>query len=119
MAAMKASKAKQAMKKPQPMKKVSARLARRRVWTGKPTKLSGRCLNKDDFMKNKRGKIVSKKKSEAASNNFWIKCSIQARKDLKFRPEGFMRMKVGKLWYNATIELFRNTHQPIDLTAGC
>lgn len=46
-------------------------------------------LGKDDLVKNKRGKIVSKEASERCKKNYegsdaqrWIKCSQQAAKDL-------------------------------------
>ena len=41
---------------------------RLRVWKGELKKTSGG-LTKDDLIKNKRGKIVSKRKSEAAKKN--------------------------------------------------
>ena len=41
---------------------------RMRVWKGELKKTTGG-LRKQDLMKNKRGKIVSRKKSEAAKKN--------------------------------------------------
>ena len=49
------------IKRKSPLKKLSARLAKRWVWSGKIKKTpSG--LTKKDLMKNKHGKIVSRKK---------------------------------------------------------
>merc|ERR1712216_199625 len=85
---MKAMKAKKAMKKPS--KKVSiiakGKRARAAVLAGKKTKTKTG-LKKSDLMKNKEGKIVTKKQSALGKKNFknvakWISACKQARDEL-------------------------------------
>merc|ERR1712080_397310 len=78
--AMKAAapKAMKAMKK----KVISARLARRHAFAGKLTKTKTG-LTKSDLVKNKTGRIVSKKASLRAKKSPGIAAVQKARKELK------------------------------------
>ena len=87
MQAMKATKAMKAMKA---MKKISVRSSKRHVFAGKAaTTKSG--LTKDNLVKNKVGKVVSKKRSAGGTNNPWIACVAAARKALNIT--GFCAIK--------------------------
>merc|ERR1711963_1049787 len=87
MAAMKAMKA---------MKKVSARLAKRHVFAGKASKTKSG-LSKGDLVKNKAGKIVSKKASARGKKSPWILACNAARKALNIK--GFAVIKKGSPLY--------------------
>ena len=74
------------------MKKISARLAKRHVFTGKrDMTVSG--LKKNDLVKNKHGKVVSKKKSQSR----WMFAVARARKELNIT--GFTPIKKGSDWH--------------------
>merc|ERR1711964_438916 len=90
MKAMKAAapKAMKAMKK----KVISARLAKRHAFAGKLSKTIGG-LTKSDLMKNKSGKVVSKKASLRAKKSPWLAAVKQARTALKIK--GFVAIKKG------------------------
>merc|ERR1712139_252179 len=96
MAAMKAMKA---MKK----KPVSARLAKRHAFFGKIGK-TATGLAKTDLVKNKNGKIVSKKKSAFGKKSPWIAAVQKARKELKIK--GFAVVKKGTPLYKKAKELY-------------
>merc|ERR1719197_979168 len=98
MAAMKAMKA---MKK----KVVSARLAKRHAFFGKIDK-TATGLKKSDLVKNKNGKIVSKKKSALAKSHFggWLAAVAKARKALNVK--GFVAVKKGTPLYKKAKELY-------------
>merc|ERR1712072_447612 len=96
-AAMKAMKARKAMKK-----KVSARLAKRHAFFGKIAK-TATGLSKSDLVKNKHGKIVSKKKSAKGKKNSWIIACNKARAALKIK--GFVVIKKGTPLYKKAKEL--------------
>merc|ERR1719235_1859076 len=103
--AMKAMKAMAAMKAMKAMKKkpISAKLARRHLFAGKIEKnVSG--YTKTDFVKNKSGKIVSKKKSQFGKKSPWIAAVQQARKALKIT--GFSAIKKGTPLYKKAKELY-------------
>merc|ERR1711918_39424 len=104
MAAMKAMKAMKAMGAMGAMKKVSARLAKRHVFAGKTTKTSSG-LNKGDLVKNKRGKIVSKKAANRAKKSPWIAAVAAARKALNIK--GFAAIKKGSPLYNKAKALYK------------
>merc|ERR1719161_1418057 len=89
MAAMKAMKA---MKK----KPISFRLARRHLFAGKLSKTASG-MGKGDFVKNKSGKIVSKKISLNSKKSPWIAAVQKARKELKIK--GFAVIKKGTPLY--------------------
>merc|ERR1712086_353360 len=103
--AMKAAapKAMKAMKK----KVISARLARRHAFAGKINKTKTG-LTKSDLVKNKMGKIVSKKASLRAKklNSFgpWLAALKKARAELKIK--GFSVIKKGTPLYKRAKELY-------------
>merc|ERR1711865_508402 len=98
MKAMKAAapKAMKAMKK----KVISARLARKHAFAGKIVKTKTG-LTKSDLVKNKMGKIVSKKRSAFAKKNNafgpWLVAVKKARKALNIK--GFCAIKKGPPFY--------------------
>merc|ERR1719460_1556767 len=102
-AAPKAMKAMKAMKK----KVISARLARRHAFAGKIAKTKTG-LTKSDLVKNKMGKIVSKKASLRAKkqNSFgpWLAAVKKARKALNIK--GFVAIKKGTPFYKKAKEFF-------------
>ena len=93
-----------AMKK----KVISARLARRHAFAGKITKTKTG-LTKSDLVKNKLGKIVSKKASLRAKKNNafgpWIAAVKKARAALKIK--GFSAIKKGTPLYTKAKEFYR------------
>ena len=105
MKAMKAAapKAMRAMKK----KVISAKLARRHAFAGKISKTKTG-LTKSDLVKNKMGKIVSKKASLKAKklNAFgpWLAAVKKARAELKIK--GFSAIKKGTPFYKRAKELY-------------
>merc|ERR1719272_1774897 len=100
--AMKAAapKAMRAMKK----KVISARLAKRHAFAGKISKTVGG-LAKSDLVKNKAGKIVSKKRSAFAKKNPWFAAVKAARATLKIK--GFCAIKKGTPLYKMAKELYK------------
>merc|ERR1719229_1260200 len=98
MKAMKAAKVMKAkvMKAMKAPKKISARLAKRHAFLGKREKTAGG-LTKGDLVKNKAGKIVSKKASLRAKKNKWILAVTEAKKALKIT--GFHPVKKGSPVY--------------------
>merc|ERR1712185_338290 len=99
MKAMAAMKAMRAMKK----KPVSFRLARRHLFSGKIDKTASG-MGKGDFVKNKSGKIVSKKQSLASKKSPWIAACQKARKELKIK--GFAVIKKGTPLYKKAKEIY-------------
>merc|ERR1711865_389561 len=110
----KAMKAMKAMKAAAPkamkamMKKViSAKLARRHAFAGKIVKTKTG-LTKSDLVKNKMGKIVSKKASLRAKKNNafgpWLVAVKKARKALNLK--GFVAIKKGTPFYKKAKEFF-------------
>merc|ERR1712193_356507 len=97
--AMKAMKAMAAMKK----KVISARLAKRHAFFGKIDKTQSG-LKKSDLVKNKHGKIVSKKRSQLAKSNPWLAACKQARSALKIK--GFCVIKKGTPLYKKAKEFY-------------
>merc|ERR1712118_158204 len=77
-----------AMKK----KPISAKLARRHLFAGKIDKTKSG-YSKTDFVKNKTGKIVSKKQSLRAKRSPWIAAVQKARAVLKIK--GFLGYQEG------------------------
>ena len=94
-AAMKARKAMKAMKV------VSARLAKRHAFFGKIDK-TATGLKKTDLVKNKAGRIVSKKRSAMGKKNTWIVAVNKARAFLKIK--GFAVVKKGTPLYKKAKE---------------
>ena len=103
--AMKAMKAMAAMKAMKAMKKkaISARLAKRHAFFGKLDK-TATGLKKTDLVKNKSGKIVSKKKSQLGKASPWLAAVKQARSALKIK--GFCAIKKGTPLYKKAKELY-------------
>merc|ERR1711904_618991 len=105
MKTMKAMKAMAAMKAMKAMKKkpISAKLARRHLFAGKIDKTKSG-YTKADFVKNKTGKVVSKKASLRAKKSPWIAACQKARKELKIK--GFAVIKKGTPLYKKAKELY-------------
>merc|ERR1712166_538205 len=106
-AAMKVMKKKavmKAMKARRAMKKISARLARRHVFAGKIAKTASG-LKKSDLVKNKSGRVVSKKASARGKTNKWIVAVKAARAALKVK--GFCAIKKGTPLYKKAKELMK------------
>merc|ERR1719305_1011620 len=105
--AMKAMKAMAAMKAMKSMKKkpISARLAKRHAFAGKIAK-TATGLTKSDLVKNKNGKIVSKKAAKAKSVfGGWLAAVAKARKALNIK--GFSVIKKGTPLYKKAKELYQ------------
>ena len=104
--AMKAMKAMAAMKAMKAMKKkaISSKLAKRHAFAGKISK-TATGLSKSDLVKNKRGKIVSKKKLAIGKKNGWIAAVQKARASLKIK--GFAVIKKGTPLYKLAKELYK------------
>merc|ERR1719149_480212 len=109
-AAMKVMKKKAAMKvmkkkaARRAMKKISARLARRHAFAGKIAK-TATGLKKSDLVKNKHGKVVSKKMHAKGKANPWIIACNKARAALKIK--GFSLIKKGTPLYKKAKELMK------------
>ena len=104
-AAMKAMKA---LTKPKALKakpEISARLAKRLVWAGKLAKTAGG-LSKADLIKNKHGKIVSKKLSQRGHKCGWMVCCIAARWELNIK--GFAAIKKKTHLYERAKEFYKD-----------
>merc|ERR1711865_39612 len=98
-----------AMKAMKAMKKISAKLARRRAFKDKLAKTSTG-LTKADLVKNKTGKIVSRKASARAKKNYakglgkWTAAVSKARKELGLK--GFVAIKKGSAFYKKAREFY-------------
>merc|ERR1719456_154322 len=102
---MKAMKAMKAMKKKKKaMKKLKAFTQKRRVFAGKLTK-TATGLAKGDLVKNKHGKIVSKKMMLRGQKNPWLLAVQKARAALKIK--GLAMVKKGTPLYNKAKEFFK------------
>jgi hypothetical protein len=104
MKVMKKKAAMKAMKARRAMKKVSASLAKRHAFAGKIAK-TATGLKKSDLVKNKHGKVVSKKKSARGKTNKWIVAVNKARAALKIK--GFCAIKKGTPLYKKAKELMK------------
>eukprot|EP00930_Biecheleria_cincta_P061711 TRINITY_DN47274_c0_g1_i1.p1 TRINITY_DN47274_c0_g1~~TRINITY_DN47274_c0_g1_i1.p1 ORF type:complete len:161 (-),score=48.51 TRINITY_DN47274_c0_g1_i1:146-571(-) len=87
--AMKGMKSMKAMKAKRQSKVAKGRLARAMVLRGRKEKTSGG-LTKDSLIKNKRGKVVSKRASAAGRKRFafiegWLQCVNEAREKLHIK----------------------------------
>merc|ERR1712138_261958 len=109
MKAVKAMKAMKAMKKKAVSKIAKGRFAKAVVLRGSKEKTAGG-LKASDLIKNKSGKIVSKKKSAAAKKRFattvgpWMQAVKKARVALKIK--GFVAIKKGSPLYIKAKEFF-------------
>merc|ERR1711998_614330 len=86
------AKAMKAMKKKTVTKIAKGRSAKAVVLRGNKEKTVGG-LTKSDLLKNKRGKIVSKKQSARGKQNPWMQACKKARAALKIK--GFTAIKKG------------------------
>merc|ERR1719213_789172 len=77
-------------------KPISARLAKRHAFAGKISK-TATGLTKSDLVKNKTGKIVSKKKAGLAKKHFggWLAAVAKARKALNIKGREYPAPDVG------------------------
>merc|ERR1712093_151642 len=106
---MGAAKAMKAMKKKTVSKVAKGKFAKSVVLRGTKEKTAGG-LKASDLLKNKRGKIVSKKMSAAAKKRFastvgpWMQAVKKARAALKLK--GFVAIKKGSPLYIKAKELF-------------
>merc|ERR1711964_355997 len=102
-------KAMKAMKKKVVIKIATGRFAKAVVLCGNKEKTSGG-LKASDLIKNKRGKVVSKKQSAAAKRRYassvgpWVRAVQKARAALKIK--GFVPVKMGSPLYIKTKVLF-------------
>jgi hypothetical protein len=105
--AIKAAKARKAtiVKATKAMKKVSARMVKRK-W-----------IAKGDLVKNKAGKIVSKKMSDNGKKNPWIASCNAAKQALHIT--GFVKIKNGSAVYKKAIEIYRDYKKAIEMTLMC
>merc|ERR1719456_1381081 len=108
MKAMAAMKAMRAMKKKAVSKIAKGKMARAVVFRGTKEKTyTG--MTKSDLIKNKRGKIVSKKASlRAKKNNYikgWTTAVQKARKALGLK--GFVAIRKGSAFYKRAKELYQ------------
>merc|ERR1711904_422696 len=101
---MKAMKAMRAMKKKKAMKKLKTYTQKRYVFLGKLGKTATK-LTKADLVKNKRGKVVSKKKMAFGQKSPWIAAVQKARAELKIK--GFSVIKKGTPLYNKAKALYK------------
>merc|ERR1711879_669194 len=106
----KAMKAMKAMKRKTVMK-TSKRFAKAVAFRGGNTH-GATTLKKDDLVKNKRGKIVSRKRSALSKKRYasgvgkWIAAVTKARKDLGLK--GFVAIKKGSALYKKAQEFYGN-----------
>merc|ERR1712216_307904 len=110
MKAMAAMKAMKAMKKKAVSKTAKGRYAKVVVFRGSKAKTTGG-LTKSDLIKNKQGRIVSKKQSAKGKALFaqyaksWITALQKARKALGV--EGFVAVKKGSALYKKAREFYQ------------
>merc|ERR1719160_1081015 len=102
-AAMKAMKAMKVMKKKRVSKIAKGRFAKVLVLRGSKEKTVG-CLTASDLYKNKRGKVVSKKRSALKKKSPWILAIAKARKALNVT--GFAAVKKGTPLYAKVKEFY-------------
>merc|ERR1712178_624037 len=92
-------------------KRVSVRGTRAQVFRGTKQKVKTTGQTKADLMKNKRGKVVSKKANAAGKRTYkrnglnkWTKAFMQARKNLGLK--GFVACKKGTKFYKEAMRLY-------------
>merc|ERR1739848_735089 len=93
-------------------RRVSVRGSRIQVRHGTKQKVKTTGQTKTDLMKNKRGKVVSKKANAAGKRTYkqnglskWTKAFMQARKNLKLK--GFVACKKGTKFYKEAMRLYK------------
>ena len=92
------------MKKKSVRKVARGRMAKALVFRGSRAQTKGG-LTAEDLLRNKNGKIVSKKLSEKAQKSPWVLAVKKARAALKI--EGFCAIKKGSRLYHKTKEFFK------------
>merc|ERR1711971_290550 len=92
-------------------KRVSVRGSRAQVWRGSRSKVKTTGQTKNELMKNKNGKIISKKAYAAGKKaykrnglNKWTSAVMAARKQLKVK--GFKAIKKGTPLYRAARKIY-------------
>ena len=80
-------------------------VVRREVFSSKRMKTAGG-LGQNDLTKNRKGKVVSFKKSNAGLQNPWLQATMQAR--LVLQIKGFHLMIKGAPLYEMTKKLYEN-----------
>jgi hypothetical protein len=93
-------------------RKAPIRGTRSQVFRGTRQKVKTTGQTKNELMKNRRGKIVSKKANAAGRRTFkrngldkWNKAFMQARKNLKIK--GFVPCKKGSKLYKEAMRLYK------------
>merc|ERR1711941_50948 len=93
-------------------KRVSIRGTRAQVFRGTRQKVKTTGQTKGDLMKNKRGKVISKKAHAAGKRTYkkngidkWTKAFMAARKSLGIK--GFVPCKKGTKLYKETMKLYK------------
>ena len=119
MEAMKPSRAMKAMKKAA-MKEVSPRLAKRDVYYGKRLETAGG-LTKEDLVKNKRGKIVSRRMSEwgKKGGNGWVNACAIARFIFRLEKTDFRLLRKGSEVYKKAKEVYAQKGPGSDSECMC
>merc|ERR1719473_2227543 len=103
MKAMAAMKAMKAMKKKTVSKIAKGRMAKVMVFRGSKEKTVGG-MTKSALIKNKHGKVVSKKRSAFSKQSKWIAAVTKARKALNLK--GFVAIKKGSPLYTKAKEFY-------------
>merc|ERR1719379_3037853 len=104
MAMAKSMKVMKAMAMKKMMKKKVYKFPKNAVFKGKIVKTVGG-LKKEHLVKNKHGKVVSKKMSAKGKASKWIKAVTAARKALKVK--GFVALKKGSALYKKAKSLYK------------
>merc|ERR1712050_484106 len=91
-------------------RKVSIRGTRAQVFRGSRQKVKTTGQSKQDLMKNKRGKIISKKQHAFGKRSYknirsWTKAFMQARKNLGLT--GFVPCKKGSRFYKECMKIYK------------
>merc|ERR1712117_1013632 len=93
-------------------RRVSVRGSRIQVWNGSRQKVKTTGQTKAALMKNKRGRIVSKKANAAGKRTYkrnglakWTKAFMAARKNLGLK--GFVACKKGTKFYKEAMRLYK------------
>ena len=107
--AIKAAKARKAtiVKATKAMKKVSARMVKRK-WFQEVSDNAWSSASACPLVKNKAGKIVSKKMSDNGKKNPWIASCNAAKQALHIT--GFVKIKNGSAVYKKAIEIYRDVY---------
>merc|ERR1712187_962205 len=83
--------------------------SKRQVWAGKKVKTSGG-LKKEDLVKSRKGKIVSRKRSEKGRQSKWSIATKRAHEVKGY--VGFKPIKKGNSFYEKVKQLFGQSQSP-------